>query len=88
MYLPIAVALVTVLHIYEAHKHGSSNPLGYEHQDFVRFHPNFTYKDFMSLIVYLIILVILVCYFPNMLEHPENYVEADPMSTPKHIVPE
>jgi ubiquinol-cytochrome c reductase cytochrome b subunit len=88
MYLPIAVSGMTLYHIYEAHKHGSSNPIGLEHADNVRFHPYFTYKDLMSLIFYLMIFVTLVCFYPNLLGHPENYIEADPMSTPKHIVPE
>jgi heme/copper-type cytochrome/quinol oxidase subunit 1/quinol-cytochrome oxidoreductase complex cytochrome b subunit len=88
MYLPIAVSGATVYHIYEAHKHGSSNPLGLEHADNVRFHPFYTYKDFTSLILYLMLFTILVCFCPNYLGHPENYIEADPMSTPKHIVPE
>jgi len=88
MYLPLLILGLTVYHIYEAHKHGSSNPLGFDHSDNVRFHPYFSYKDLMSLIIYLMILVTLVCFYPNILGHPENYVEADPMSTPKHIVPE
>jgi ubiquinol-cytochrome c reductase cytochrome b subunit len=88
MYLPIAVSGMTLYHIYEAHKHGSSNPIGVEHADNVRFHPYFTYKDIMSLIFYLMIFTTLVCFYPNLLGHPENYIEADSMSTPKHIVPE
>jgi ubiquinol-cytochrome c reductase cytochrome b subunit len=88
MYLPIAVSASTIYHIYEAHKHGSSNPLGLEHADIVRFHPAYTYKDFMSFTMYLGIFGILVFFYPNLLGHPENYIEADPMATPKHIVPE
>ena len=54
----------------------------------IPFHPYYTIKDFFGLAVFLAIFCIFVFFVPNILGHPDNYVPADPMSTPAHIVPE
>ncbi len=85
------IAAVTVLHIWALHIPGSSNPTGVdvkEERDTLPFHPFYTAKDgwFAGLVL---ILFALVLYFaPNMLGHPDNYIPANPLATPAHIVPE
>ena len=54
----------------------------------VPFHPYYTMKDLFAILVFLIVLAAFVFYSPDYLGHPINYVEANPLSTPAHIVPE
>lgn len=56
--------------------------------DDVPFYPYFVYKDLEALCWYLLVFTILVHYFPNALNHPDNYIPADPYETPPHVVPE
>ncbi|PXA99714.1 cytochrome b [Nostoc sp. 3335mG] len=89
--LPFVIAGVIVLHIWALHIPGSNNPTGVEvkgEQDTVPFHPYYTAKDGFGLAVFLFILAALVFFFPDALGHPDNYVAANPLSTPAHIVPE
>jgi len=89
--LPFVIAGVIVLHIWALHIPGSSNPTGVEvkgPQDTVPFHPYYTAKDGFGLGVFLILLALMVFFAPNALGHPDNYIPANPMSTPAHIVPE
>ena len=89
--LPFVIAGVVILHIWALHIPGSSNPTGVEvksESDTVPFHPYYTAKDGFGLGVFLIIYCIFVFFLPNMLGHPDNYIEANPLSTPAHIVPE
>jgi quinol-cytochrome oxidoreductase complex cytochrome b subunit len=89
--LPFAIVGVVVLHVLALHQFGSNNPLGIDRKsekDSIPFHPYYTVKDLFGLGVFLIIFAIFVFYFPNMLGHPDNYIEANPLSTPAHIVPE
>ena len=51
-------------------------------------HPYYTVKDYFGLGVYLIIFAALVFFAPNFLGHPDNYIPANPLQTPAHIVPE
>jgi len=87
--LPFAISLVAVIHLYFLHIKGSSNPLGiYNIYDKISFIPYFYVKDFFVLILSLIIFSF-VCFFkPNLLGHPDNYILANPLVTPTHIVPE
>ncbi|MBV9930005.1 MAG: cytochrome b/b6 [Alphaproteobacteria bacterium] len=89
--LPFVIAGVVILHIWALHIPGSSNPTGVEvqsEQDTVPFHPFYTAKDgwFASLCITLFALV--TFYAPNYLGHADNYIPANPLSTPAHIVPE
>lgn len=89
--LPFIIVGVVILHIWALHIPGSSNPTGVEvkgPQDTVPFHPYFTAKDGFGLCVYLLLFALFVFFLPNALGHPDNYIPANPLSTPSHIVPE
>ncbi|BBC71357.1 cytochrome b [Altererythrobacter sp. B11] len=89
--LPFVIAGVVILHIWALHIPGSSNPTGVEvksESDTVPFHPYYTAKDGFGLGVFLIIYCLFVFFAPNYLGHPDNYIPANPLSTPAHIVPE
>ncbi|WP_294324278.1 cytochrome b/b6 [uncultured Sphingomonas sp.] len=89
--LPFVIAGVIVLHIWALHIPGSNNPTGVEvkgPQDTVPFHPYYTAKDGAGLGVFLIVFAALIFFAPNLLGHPDNYIPANPLSTPAHIVPE
>jgi len=89
--LPFAIVGVVVLHIWALHQHGSNNPLGIDvkgPQDTVPFNPYYTIKDMFGIAVFLILYSYLVFFKPNLLGHPDNYIPANPMVTPSHIVPE
>ncbi|MBY8822742.1 cytochrome b [Sphingomonas colocasiae] len=89
--LPFVIAAVIVLHIWALHIPGSSNPTGVEvkgPQDTVPFHPYYTAKDGFGLGVFLLVFAALLFYAPNYLGHADNYIPANPLSTPAHIVPE
>lgn len=87
--LPFILLGVVFLHIILLHEHGSNNPLGVKSNlDNIGFLPYFYYKDLFSFFIYLIIFTIFVVYAPNYLNHSDNSIEANPMVTPAHIVPE
>ncbi len=89
--LPFVIVGVVVLHVLALHQFGSNNPLGIDRKspkDSIPFHPYYTVKDLYGLGVFLIFLAAFVFYMPNLLGHPDNYIEANPLSTPAHIVPE
>ena len=89
--LPFVIAAVVILHIWALHLPGSSNPTGVDvkgPQDTVPFHPYYTAKDGFGLGVFLILFTIMMFFLPNFLGHPDNYIPANALSTPAHIVPE
>lgn len=89
--LPFVIAGVVFLHIAALHITGSNNPLGIDPkgpQDTLPFHPYYTSKDSVGIIVYFIVFAFLIFYTPNYLGHPDNYIPANPLVTPAHIVPE
>jgi ubiquinol-cytochrome c reductase cytochrome b subunit len=89
--LPFVILGVIILHIWALHIPGSSNPTGVEvksEQDTVPFHPYYTAKDGFGLGVFLIVFAGLLFFAPNYLGHADNYIPANPLSTPAHIVPE
>ncbi|MEO0982625.1 MAG: cytochrome b N-terminal domain-containing protein [Pseudomonadota bacterium] len=90
--LPFMIAGVVVLHIWALHVPGNNNPTGVEvkdvKKDTVPFHPYYTVKDGFAIVVFLIIFAAFVFYLPNVLGHADNYIEANPLVTPAHIVPE
>jgi quinol-cytochrome oxidoreductase complex cytochrome b subunit len=89
--LPFLIVGVVVLHLWALHRFGSNNPLGIDAkgpQDKIPFHPYYTIKDVFGLGVFLIIFAAFVFYAPNYMGHPDNYIPADPLQTPPHIVPE
>ncbi|MBP0443395.1 cytochrome b N-terminal domain-containing protein [Roseomonas sp. SSH11] len=89
--LPFLIVGVTFLHVVALHITGSNNPLGIEpktKKDTIPFHPYYTVKDSVGIVVYFIVFAILVFFMPNYLGHPDNYIPANPLVTPAHIVPE
>jgi len=88
-FLPFALAGLSLLHLALLHKDGSNNPLGVDsHVDKISFYPYFFVKDLFAFFSFLFFFFIFLFYFPNILGHPDNYIPADPMQTPPHIVPE
>ena len=82
---------VVVFHVIALHIVGSNNPSGIEPKDTrdtVTFAPYTTSKDLVGMLVFLLIFVAVMMYAPNYLGHPDNYIPANPMVTPAHIVPE
>jgi ubiquinol-cytochrome c reductase cytochrome b subunit len=89
--LPFVIAGLVMLHIWALHVPGNGNPTGVNVKskgDTVPFHPYYTVKDVFGLSVFLILFAWIVFYIPNYLGHPDNYVAANPLKTPAHIVPE
>ena len=89
--LPFVIAGVVILHIWALHIPGSSNPTGVEvkdEQDTVPFHPYYTAKDGVGVAAFFLLFAILLFFAPNFLGEPDNYIPANPMSTPANIVPE
>ena len=89
--LPFMIFGVVLLHVWALHVTGQTNPTGIEvksETDTVAFTPYATVKDAFALIVFLAIYLYFVFYLPNYLGHPDNYIEANPLKTPAHIVPE
>nr|YP_009865006.1 cytochrome b [Linuparus trigonus]QKE42644.1 cytochrome b [Linuparus trigonus] len=87
--LPFVVAALSAIHILFLHQSGSNNPLGISSQpDKVPFHPYFSFKDIVGFLVLLATLVLLTLLNPYLLGDPDNFIPANPMSTPVHIQPE
>ena len=89
--LPFLIVGVVIMHMWALHIPGSNNPLGIDTkgpQDRVDFHPYHTAKDLFVLSILLILFMGFVFYAPNYMGHPDNYIPADPLATPEHIVPE
>ncbi len=89
--LPFVIFGVVFLHVAALHITGSNNPLGIDVKspaDTLPFHPYYTAKDSVGMVVYFIVFACLVFFAPNYLGDPANYIPANPMVTPTHIVPE
>jgi len=89
--LPFVLIGVVILHVWALHVTGQNNPTGVEvksGQDTVAFTPYATLKDSFALCVFFVIFTAFVFYAPDYLGHSINYEEANPLSTPAHIVPE
>jgi ubiquinol-cytochrome c reductase cytochrome b/c1 subunit len=89
--LPFVIFAVVGLHVVAVHITGSNNPDGIDAQaprDTVSFHPYFTAKDSVGLVVFLIVFAGFVFFAPDFFGEPDNYIKANPLQTPPHIVPE
>ncbi len=89
--LPFVIFAVVFLHVWALHITGSNNPLGLEpksSKDTLPFNPYYTIKDTFGLLVFIIIYAIFIFFAPDSLGHPDNYIPANPLVTPPHIVPE
>nr|YP_009504384.1 cytochrome b [Gracilaria chouae]ATG87373.1 cytochrome b [Gracilaria chouae]AWX65715.1 cytochrome b [Gracilaria chouae] len=87
--LPFIIAAVSLIHLAVLHQDGSGNPLGIDSNvDKISMFPYFIYKDLLGLLVFILFFSLFIYFFPNILGHSDNYIEANPMVTPAHIVPE
>nr|YP_009138130.1 apocytochrome b [Calliarthron tuberculosum]AKG26262.1 apocytochrome b [Calliarthron tuberculosum] len=86
---PFVIAALSLVHLALLHQDGSGNPLGIESSvDKIAMYPYFIVKDFLGLIIFFTFFTFFIYFYPNTLGHPDNYIEANPMVTPAHIVPE
>ena len=89
--LPFVLLGLVILHTAALHVCGSNNPLGIDPkgpQDTVPFNPYVTVKDGFAVVIFMIIYAAFVFFMPNYMGHPDNYIPANPLVTPAHIVPE
>jgi quinol-cytochrome oxidoreductase complex cytochrome b subunit len=87
--LPFIIAAFTIVHLALLHKEGSNNPIGSDFDgDSVPFYPYFVLKDLFAFSVFLAVFGYFIFYNPEYLNHPDNYVRANPIKTPLHVVPE
>ncbi|MFK7761892.1 MAG: cytochrome bc complex cytochrome b subunit [Roseobacter sp.] len=95
--LPFVILGLVVIHIWAFHTTGNNNPTGVDvrrtskeeaEKDTLPFWPYFVIKDLFALAVILAVFFAIVGFMPNYLGHPDNYIEANPLATPAHIVPE
>lgn len=87
--LPFLIAAVTIIHLAVLHQNGSNNPLGINgSMDKISFFPYFVFKDVFSWLIMGLFFSLFVYFVPNYLGHTDNYIEANAMVTPAHIVPE
>nr|WND61857.1 cytochrome b [Monodelphis glirina] len=87
--LPFIILALVIVHLLFLHETGSNNPTGINpNSDKIPFHPYFTIKDALGLILMLLILVLLAMFSPDMLGDPDNFTPANPLNTPPHIKPE
>lgn len=86
--LPFLILAMIALHLIYLHTVGSNNPLGIETNDRIPLYPYFIWKDAVWFLFFLNLLFIIIFFSPNLLNHPDNSIPANPSSTPEHIVPE
>ena len=89
--LPFVLFGLVFVHLWALHVHKSNNPIGVDikgPQDTIPFHPYYTMKDLYGLGVFLIFFMFFVFFAPNFFGEPDNYIKANPLVTPTHIVPE
>nr|ADF28827.1 cytochrome b [Chaetodipus dalquesti] len=87
--LPFIIAATAMVHLLFLHETGSNNPLGIpSDSDKIPFHPYYTLKDLLGVIIILASFLTFVLFFPDLLGDPDNYSPANPLNTPPHIKPE
>nr|ABE26909.1 cytochrome b [Alexandromys oeconomus] len=87
--LPFIITALVLVHLLFLHETGSNNPTGLNsNTDKIPFHPYYTIKDFLGVLILLMVLMILALFFPDILGDPDNYTPANPLNTPPHIKPE
>ncbi|VAW54250.1 Ubiquinol-cytochrome C reductase, cytochrome B subunit [hydrothermal vent metagenome] len=98
--LPFVLVFLVIAHILALHEVGSNNPDGVEIKktkdangiplDGIAFHPYYSVKDVMGIVVFLFFFSVVLFYMPDgggyMLEHA-NFIASDPLKTPEHIAP-
>nr|ACS34778.1 cytochrome b [Microtus californicus]ACS34780.1 cytochrome b [Microtus californicus] len=87
--LPFIITALVLVHLLFLHETGSNNPTGLNSDtDKIPFHPYYTIKDFLGILLLLMAFMILTLFFPDILGDPDNYTPANPLNTPPHIKPE
>ncbi len=87
--VPFLITAVVFLHLILLHQSGSNNPLGVlSIYDRIPFYPYFYVKDLFGFFIFVFVFSFFVIFAPNYRGHPDNYIEANPLVTPAHIVPE
>lgn len=87
--LPFIIAAIVIIHLLFLHQTGSNNPLGTNSNfDKIPFHPYFSFKDVVGIIIILISLLFITLNSPYILGDPDNFIPANPLVTPVHIQPE
>jgi ubiquinol-cytochrome c reductase cytochrome b subunit len=85
--LPFGIVAIVLLHLVALHQFGSNNPLGIKVkrvQDEISFHPYYTMKDLLAVGIFFSLFAVIVFFLPNILGEPDNYIPANPLSTPAH----
>nr|YP_009114665.1 cytochrome b [Megaladapis edwardsi]AII98621.1 cytochrome b [Megaladapis edwardsi] len=87
--LPFIIMALAMVHLLFLHETGSNNPMGIpSNSDKIPFHPYYTIKDLLGLMLLMLLLMTLVLFSPDLLGDPDNYTPANPLNTPPHIKPE
>jgi len=87
--MPFVIAGLTLVHLSLLHTSGSNNPLGINtNVDTISFYPYFYVKDLLAFFILIALFSFFVFFYPNVLGHSDNYIPANPLVTPPHIVPE
>lgn len=87
--LPFIIIGVSIVHLALLHKEGSNNPIGSDFNgDIISFYPYFLIKDLFAFSIFLLVFAYFIFYNPEFLNHPDNYIRANPIKTPLHVVPE
>nr|YP_007626588.1 cytochrome b [Pudu puda]AEP22078.1 cytochrome b [Pudu puda] len=87
--LPFIITALAMIHLLFLHETGSNNPTGIPSDaDKIPFHPYYTIKDIMGVLLLIFFLMLLVLFAPDLLGDPDNYTPANPLNTPPHIKPE
>lgn len=89
-FLPFVITGLVFLHLFLLHLSGSNNPLGssYGNDNGVSMSPYYLLKDVNGLFFFFIFYGLFIYFNPDLLGHPDNYTQANPLVTPVHIVPE
>lgn len=87
--LPFIISAFIIIHLLFLHNTGSNNPLGSNSNlDKISFHPYFSFKDLLGFLIIIFLIINIVILYPYLLRDPDNFIPANPLSTPPHIQPE
>lgn len=87
--LPFVILALVVAHLAVLHDEGSNNPISVDRNiDTISFYPYFYVKDLLAFFIFLFVFIFFISFYPNVLGHSDNYIPANPLVTPAHIVPE
>ena len=87
--LPFVIAAIIIIHLLFLHQTGRNNPLGSNRNiDKIPFHPYFSIKDIIGIVITIIIFSLFLLLKPYLLSDPDNFIPANPIVTPVHIQPE